>query len=433
MNQSPVIELRIFTGIHAGARAALAPGRFVLGAAPACDLILCDPGVGQRHAELRHDDSGWSLFPLETDAGIPVGGVRLAPGVGVSIGSVLIALEAANVPWQMPSAVATTPAPVSAPAVTALPAESRQTESGQPVKEAVRPRRQFAWLFVPGAAVLAVLLAIGLALMPVDEAPLPLPAVQQTDALVQALAVVQRLEMTQRAQVEQGADGRILVSAMLLDDAEYEKLAEALAQLNPRPALKVSSEQALIESVHEALRARSSDLAAEYLGAGRFRLKGRVSSDAEGETLLQALAAELPAVRAFESDLLSADRLSAQLLDELREQGGAALHGQWQDDVFVVSARVAHHEQLQWEQALLRIDERYGRLIRFAVRTDWQGGGSEDLPFRIQSIVGGAMPYVVLTDGRKILPGGRVKGWRLAGIDGSQVVFDEPRHVQVRR
>lgn len=439
MNQPSAVELRIFSGIHAGARAALAPGRLLLGADPDCDLILCDPGVAPRHAELRSDDSGWRLFPLVAGAGLPVDGVRLAPGVGLSIGPVLVALAALDAPWQLPEATfaeeAALPAAPGTPAVAPLPPTPAPQAggAGRPSRtnRTSCPRRLPLGLLASGAAVFAVLLAVVLALTPADEAPLP--AAPPVDALAQALAVVQRLEMTAQVQAERMADGRVLVSATLLDESGYETLAQALAQLNPRPALRVTGEQQLIESVNDAVRARGGDLSVDYLGAGRFRLGGRVGSDAEGEALLRALAAGLPAVRGFENALLSTDRLAAQLLDELREHGASSLHGQWQDDVFMVDARVALHVRLPWEQALLRIDARHGRSIRFAVRTEWRAAAGDDLPFRIQSVVGGATPYLVLADGRKILPGGRVDGWRLLEIDGLQVVFDEPRRVLLRR
>jgi len=99
MKHNGQAELRIFTGIHAGARVMLATGSHVLGADPCCDLIISDTGVADRHAELRISESNWLLYPLQACEGISVDGMQLAPGRGVSLGPVLIAVDAANSPW----------------------------------------------------------------------------------------------------------------------------------------------------------------------------------------------------------------------------------------------------------------------------------------------------------------------------------------------
>jgi hypothetical protein len=64
---------------------------FVIGRARECDLVLDDPNVSRRHAELRREDGGWAVHDLGSTNGIKVNGrrsrgARLQPGDEIALG-----------------------------------------------------------------------------------------------------------------------------------------------------------------------------------------------------------------------------------------------------------------------------------------------------------------------------------------------------------
>ena len=63
----------------------------VVGRSREADIVLQDPNVSRRHAELRKDDDGWQIVDLGSTNGIKVNGRRvdtqpLRPGDQVTIG-----------------------------------------------------------------------------------------------------------------------------------------------------------------------------------------------------------------------------------------------------------------------------------------------------------------------------------------------------------
>jgi hypothetical protein len=64
---------------------------FVIGRSRECDLVLDDPNVSRRHAELRRENGGWAVRDLGSTNGIKVNGRRspggrLQPGDEITLG-----------------------------------------------------------------------------------------------------------------------------------------------------------------------------------------------------------------------------------------------------------------------------------------------------------------------------------------------------------
>jgi hypothetical protein len=64
---------------------------FVIGRSRECDLVLDDPNVSRRHAELRREDGGWAVVDLGSTNGIKLNGKRsrggrLTPGDEITLG-----------------------------------------------------------------------------------------------------------------------------------------------------------------------------------------------------------------------------------------------------------------------------------------------------------------------------------------------------------
>ncbi len=60
-----------------GRRSVLTGARVVLGRSRDCDVVVSDPNVSRRHAELRRDEQGWSVADLGSTNGIKLNGRRV--------------------------------------------------------------------------------------------------------------------------------------------------------------------------------------------------------------------------------------------------------------------------------------------------------------------------------------------------------------------
>jgi hypothetical protein len=77
--------------VGGGKRSVLSGSRFVIGRSRDCDLMLDDPNVSRRHAELRNEHGAWVVADLASTNGVKVNGRRVAeqhlnPGDEVTIG-----------------------------------------------------------------------------------------------------------------------------------------------------------------------------------------------------------------------------------------------------------------------------------------------------------------------------------------------------------
>lgn len=432
MTQELAAELRIFTGLHTGAHAALAPGVYVLGSDPACDFILCDEGVAGRHAELHISDTAWILHPL-TERGATAGELRLRAGEGVAIGSAMIAIDAPRAPWQMTDPVAP-PEASPEPEANALPLESADPVMPVVVTDVASQRGPGRYL-LPSLAVVVLLAGLlwALALQDANEPDIPpaLPVAVSSDAQIRA--IIDSMNLASRTQLERRSDGLWVVRAEQLSAEEYENLAATLSRVNPRPEFKVLDEQDLIREVRDVLKVHDASLTADHLGGGRFRINGRIAGETERDALLQTLAKEVPTARGFESALLTPDSVATKVLDALLDNGATTVTGEWQDETFIVSAKLSRLDLPRWESALLIVEGQYGKLLSYKIHTSFDDAVEAGLPFRILGIAGGMTPFVVLSDRSKVLLGGSAQGWRLTEVDGNQVVFEGPRRLAVKR
>jgi hypothetical protein len=77
--------------VGGGRRNVLSGSRVVVGRSRDADIVLADPNISRRHAELRRGDNGWQIVDLGSTNGIKVNGRRvdnqsLRPGDQITIG-----------------------------------------------------------------------------------------------------------------------------------------------------------------------------------------------------------------------------------------------------------------------------------------------------------------------------------------------------------
>jgi type III secretion system YscD/HrpQ family protein len=468
MNASDMLELRLHSGTHAGAHEALEAAEYLLGAGPDCDFVLSDADILPKQARLERKPNGWQMQSWDQTGGEPTVAVLLDPGTLYMLGTLVISVAAPQSPWptqdeidgllrltsatpdldptegQSDSAAAGNDVvnpPSEATARVDRPTEAETHVGAQPAwMTEPRPQAGVATrgLMVPltGALMCGIVGALLWVVWPGDKVPVltlakPAMAVKRMVGLAAIEQAIQTLGLQERVTISEGLGGLPMIRATLLDDEAYEGLAMALSQLNPRPGLEVTTEQQLVRAVQDQLELQAAELKTKlvstHLGGGKFRLAGNLRDAPERDTLLIRLKETLPPVVTLESALMLPEDLAQSMLAELREAQLGDINGNWRDGRLVLGVRLEPTVIPQWEQLLARVSRKYG--VPFSATltmksSNQRPGVLATLPFRLQAVVSGDTPYVVLGGGDKVMLQGRNQGWQLVSIDKDSVVFE---------
>ncbi len=446
MKRDRMLELRVLTGTHAGARVLLPDAPQVLGSADDCDLILCDDGIAPQHARLERLEDGSALLHV-LDRDLPP--IHIRPGQGAEVGQVRISVEEADAPWNEDVPIADQPPPEGLP-LAAGEGPAGAPDAGGPQASGLQPpatprppvrapaRAAGGWWQVAGAALLVGAGAVSyLAWTGTARAPRaldagPVAAAPGTAGLDAVDAAIARLGLSDRVRVERKPGQLPVVLAGLLSPEDAEALAAALSRLDPRPGLRIMSEEDLQAAVVDALLRLSESierpLASTYLGAGRFRVSGRVADDGQRQSVLGQLDSQVPEARGFEHALRTDLEASEAMLEDLRQHAALAIQGEWSQNLLAMRVRVNDGgEMARWERALVAVARDHSLPFKATLfGPGAQKAGEALVPPPVRSVIGGPSPYVVLADGSKVMLEGTVGHLRLVEITPRAAVFASP-------
>ncbi|RYF71370.1 MAG: hypothetical protein EOO29_30160 [Comamonadaceae bacterium] len=240
--------------------------------------------------------------------------------------------------------------------------------------------------------------------------------------------------------------GGARVSGWVADIAQLDRLAEGLSGIRPAPALAVRTASDLMDDLVEAGGPDAQALRFELLGEGRVRAHGLVMAPAERDRVLALVRARVPPGIEIVDGLRVASAQGGTVQEWLRTAGFAGAEARWDGEQMVIGLEIGGQERSRLESLLARAATPLSG-IPFVLRTREVGrapvvaavpavpahASKAPLPFSIRSVVGGAVPYIVLGDGSKLQPGGRRAGWRLVAVEPDRIVFDGPRSLVVLR
>lgn len=452
---SEALELRVLSGLHRDARCLAADGA-VLGADPACDIVLADDGMGPRAARLRIGETGWDLATDDGAPADPAGGQPRTPfNRPVPLGPVWITVARRGDPWANPpdaandalaggAAVAVAAddaaAPSVAPAAAASnPDEERPLERRLPLPPIQgRRRKRDSWPVLLGlaAVVLTVVVAIFLAWMPqstASRAPQVDPRLAAAEKSVgQISAVFERMGLASRLHVSMARDGVVTVSGWVRNAAEQDAVAAALSQIWPMPAMRISNEDAAVRTASTALRAFNVRYEPRYEGDGRLIVAGIASSARERASALNALRAQLPGMTVLGNDIALTQQVSDTLSSRLVDAGLSGVTLTWKPDHLEIAAgALDDDQQARLLETLDDFNKSHLGVARLAAAS--ATAAADSVPFVIRSVVGGAQPFVVLEDGSKLLVGGVYRKYRLVAVENTRIIFEGPRTAIVTR
>jgi type III secretion protein D len=440
----PAYQLRILSGMHAGARAPLEGDEYTLGALDDCDFVLTDSGVQPRHARLSRLEGGWQLDWVAKDGEEPVlAPMRLEPGKAVTLGPIVVVLDEPAARWPTLEQLVLVPhAPALGPQLPPPSVDAARALEAESVLRSHLGRGTAAWLASVTAAGLSALALVAWPMdldshrVKVQQAPAPAAGHSSNAAAVEEErrraieAAIAPTGLADRTTVLPAGAGWT-VRALALTDSEGEVLSAALSRLQPRPALRISTEQDLRDEVMDMLLRMAPDfrgnLSLRYVGEGRFRVEGSMNRASERDKLLRSLAAAFPQVRGWDNAVVAGEDAAVNLVAELRSHGWQ-IDSNWNEGVLEVGAGLPRRDLRQWEDALAAAARKhtvpFRATVQFVQGPAAPANPENKLPFQIRGVVGGDMPYVLMPDGEKLARGGVWQGWRLASVSAGQVLFE---------
>lgn len=414
------LELRILTGVHAGARA-LVQQQFVIGADAACDIVLSDASVAARHAEIRLVGDHWTIIPLHPIDGAPPEGLKLPCGARIALGRVLISLDAANAPWQGASddeeLLATrgedlSPAPDASDNPGGELADDENADEQTPANQeslAGLPasssrfdrlfggKRRIVLATSAAGVLIALVFALVIGLRTIQQLAAPLPdatntnttstkATNATNATNAAAATTtappERADIARikeiLAQPREGAtlrlelqrNGSARVSGFVQDEDQYIALATALSKVQPRPAMRVQSEAEVTSQVVRW----SNDLKKQgwvltYLGSGKFSLAGTATDQTQRDEMFQTVREEFPMLVSLGDEVRLFPDLIARLENSMRDAGVRNMNLKWADEQMELNMSQLTPSQLnQFEDLMVALYRETKGRLRFRVR-----------------------------------------------------------------
>lgn len=441
------LELRVLSGVHAGARA---PVEAVLrvGSDVDADIVLRDARIAAA-ATLAADADGWTWTSPEAPPR------RLRLGEGLRLGAVLITVERGDAPWPDVATVAVLegedeerdPAEDEAggeavAAASRAVADAPAAEGGhRPAPATAKPppmvadapppaprraARSVPWpariaLALLAFAVLAVALVLALAPAPAAAPPRAVPAAYDRAGID---AVLAELGVAATVRFEQRDDGAGALRGVVDDEARRDALAAALVRFTPRPALAVMTRADLLVLARDLAQGAAPDLDVAAVGALGLRLTGVAASREAVDLALGRLQRELPPGVAVEDAVRLPADLVAAFRAELARSGLSDLEVAWADGHMTVDGKVDRDGARRWERLLLDFNRRYGAYVPFTARVDAPLLRRE-APQQVVAVVGGATPFAVLAGGRKVLVGGRVGDFELREVRDHAMVWDD--------
>jgi hypothetical protein len=169
----------------------------------------------------------------------------------------------------------------------------------------------------------------------------------------------------------------------------------------------------------------------DSVSAGVATLSGAVSSAERLESVRAALIAGVPGITRVESRALLPDALLKQLKERIAAAGLSSRLAVLSDAPEVkLGGRLYPDEIAKWENLFVEFSRDYGDVLPIRATVTRV---VPKPPVGVQTIVGGAVPYIVTDSGQFVNQGGDVQGHTLTAIRDGEVVFEGSKRIKLAR
>jgi type III secretion system YscD/HrpQ family protein len=406
------IELRILHGPQAGSTMPLEPGEpYTLGAADTCAVLLAGSQVEGEHVELTADLKGIQVMPLDgrvmtIDRSEVNPGQTVPLGTALRLGRVKLTIDSVDAPWPHDDALEEpdliVPEAVQPPAGEDDPVEL----PGQPEIAAAAiapkpPRRNlFPSVLLGGAAMLLMGAAVA-AWVTSGESESP-----GADATAPSKV----------APVFSAAEGAVPVASSPASAPQVKLMSQA-ERLNA--VTSFAQRQAVPGEV---------ELSVEPSGPGALRIVGAASTQARLNKVIETAGTELAAAGPISFAVLLRSELPQRFEDRLHSADLARkFKVVRREPEMDLQAVLTAHEVRVWEKLFMEFTRQYGTVLTIHAQVRQE---RDEIEAQIESVVGGAFPYIVTTGGRRVGPGGVLEGRTLAAIRDGEIIFADGSHVR---
>ncbi len=381
LSMTTLYELRILSGLQAGARLRLTDGVYRLGHSEDCDVVIAGHGINEEAMELAINGDSIVATPLQHGCGISltdnlIEPFSLAPGQVFHLNELWLVVDKESAPWLEQR-------------VWLQMAEAQEEQSK--VKHDVQTSSVEDTVLADQSA----------------QATAPVQAAIPEPDVVTRPAVVQRTSYA----------GWLTIGCMvtLIGGCVW---AYMLKQSNDASELKNVNNTNL--PIKTAKTPQGNASAIDKTSLNLASVAELVKPAHKHVLVLQtsSLPVSIPAPEALDElrRQLNANQLGG-LLNVARVGNAIDING----DLDTVQLR-------RFEEVLLPFVKKYGEIL--SINAQFLPP-ERHLPFTIKQIVSGAMPHVVTSDNVKIFEGGEHKGYRLAAIREHKLIFSGKRSIEL--
>lgn len=409
------IVLKLIAGPNAGAEIALAPGTHTIGRTLACDIVLSDDAVAERHVRVQVGDAGVEVRALDARVhvnGVPVpqDGQPLTVNDVVMVGVTQFCVGPSGSAWPKPGL------PGMLPAAQAGRAPAR--ESSSKPAPAVRPAR--AWQ-VFSSAVVGMLLVSGFFVFSQGNTkPVPLPTAKLEDQLQSA---IHQLGLPNVDVITEDGGG-LQVRGYVEHAAQRREVEDLLRRLKISAQQRLWVNDELVAAARQVLRALNMDqIEISAPAPGALAIKGYVVSRQAWARARALLTRDIPGIRSIDDQGLQTLHARVVALREIfaRHDLQDKLTVQAAGAQLRVTGALSAEELPDWEAARREYTAAFGP--RPAIRSEVRDTG-KIIDLAIKGVSIGATAYVVAKDGRKYMEGAHLgHGYYIERIERGRILL----------
>jgi type III secretion system YscD/HrpQ family protein len=444
----PQLELRVLHGPQAGSRLTLFVGEYTLGTDDDCEVMLAGPRLMGMHARLKIDADTASISPidgniLDAHGKQILGDTPLAIGIPVEIGGVWISVDEVDAPW--PTTETLIPQPSAASS--AAPAESSdvsltseaqvQDESDFNVQRA-RAKR-FLIISMSGLATIAILGVAGAFWLSSQPMPAASELVVSASPMPSVPTLSDRLAEAfpgRIVEVTPGNGGATVVKAYATDGAMANRMQQMIRKFDGTAVTHLFSDDAMLESASGVvLKYRQEGTRAVVrvteMKNGTASLRGVVASQSVRDELMDNLKNSVPGLRSIDISVQGIDELPSLLTDRLTLADlSKKLQIVSRQPEFTLRGNLSEEEIQRWETVLTQFSQEFGQILPIRAMISIQ---QKRPPINVQTVVGGAMPFVITDTGQRIGVGGEANGHTISAIRDDEIIFDGTLRFRIPR
>lgn len=209
--------------------------------------------------------------------------------------------------------------------------------------------------------------------------------------------------------IRQLSENSALVTGYLELSGQQETLRSVIAGLDGEVAIRVWTQDALMEQARQRLSDLAGDMRVESVEPGIIAVSGYLANDSRRDRILAAVREDVPGLRGVVDRTVGPRDLARRLREEVAASplaGQITVETGDRGDV-VASGTLGQAGLEAWNAMIAAVGTDLGTAV--PVRTAFVPLAS-DLPFTIRGVIAGPMRYVITDTGRRVGEGGNLGG-----------------------